>query len=513
MIRMEMQPNDAADARQTPAERTPEGRKKMPRREWVRRGLNLAMRWIVMGGALLWSPGAAQEPSVVLKSMDSLEKRLIKIEGDVAKLRKTGNAAPEKTAARPDSALPALSSRLDSLSARIDAVAAAAAKAHDTASAPQAAKSPAAVAAAPAGEIADLIREVRDLTSLLRQNRPPLASAPAATAASAPLPAAAIPSVTSPLPIAPGFELRGDIQIQGERKLTTQSRRDNLDDFWGRLNFGGEYKSAAFESKVNIRIFPEGFGFEPLTGATFDTSGQGSLKVQSQPQARVVINHAWVKYALGSYRLKAGRFETVETQSENFGNYVDLAPGGKFMSRPAVHNAVELSRARGPFAASLLLGTNDRKLDRGFLRLYGKYSPSPLLQASFGYRANAFDCFKYENESLLQRFDAGLLWAGLPGGWKAFAEAALLQNAGAGDDTPVLLGLQPNGGKVLDLISLEAEWSPTRRIAGRYKEWLANVHVRKALGRFKVDGGWYSDILDPAWDAFGVGMRVTSNIK
>jgi hypothetical protein len=382
-----------------------------------------------------------------------------------------------------------------------------------------------AAASARDGVIADLIREVKELTAMLK-GRPASTDASAAKAPSAPVPApaatassaapAASPKVTLVLP---GFEIKGDIQIQGERKLTAQSKRDNLDDFWGRVNFGGEYKSERFESKLNIRVFPEGFGFEPLTGATFDTAGQGSIKLQTQPQTRVVVNHAWVKTALGDYRLKVGRFETVETQSDNFGNYVDLPPSGKFMSRPAVHNAVEASRAFGPLGNSLLIGTNDRKLNRGFVRLYEKYSPSPKLTATLGYRANVFDRLKYQNEDILQRFDAGLLWGGLPRGWKVFAEAAVLQYPGIADDTPVLLGLQPGCGKVLDVLSLETEWSPTRKTpsqgsaAGEYKEWLFNVHARKIVGRLKVDAGWYSDPTDPDGSAFGAGLRVTSNIK
>lgn len=308
------------------------------------------------------------------------------------------------------------------------------------------------------------------------------------------------------------LDLKGDIQIQGERKFTSKSNRDNLDDFWGRLNFGAEYNAKDFQSKINIRIFPEGFGFEPLTGASFDTVGQGSLKVQTAQSSRIVINHAWAKYTLGMAKLKVGRFETVETRSDNFGNYVDLGTSGKYMSRPAVHNALEASAPLGPVAASVLLGTGDRKLNRGFLRLYGKYAPLPAVQLALGYRSNVFDRFRFPDDEILQRYDANAFFK-LPLGWAAFAEAAVLQAVGRDDETPLLLGVQPPMGKALDLLSLEAEWLPDRMTAKKDNAWLFNAHARKTMGRVKIDAGLYSDTADPAWNSAIFGLRMTSNIK
>jgi hypothetical protein len=471
---------------------------------------------LMLAGFLGIQPAAAQEPSVIIKSLDALDKRIIKVEAEMGRLKKSGTAAlPEKAASRPDSALPRLSLRLDSMLVRLNAL--------ETAAMPKTAPSadaPSAPVPAPplhpapqdsnrSGEIASLVREVKAMIEILKQGP----AQPHATPTAA-LKPAEDPKMPPPpaLPPANGLEIKGDIQIQGERKFTSASSRNNLDDFWGRLNFGVEYKAKDFESKVNIRIFPEGFGFEPLTGATFDTSGQGSLKLQTQPSSRVVINHAWVKYAMGIYRLKFGRFETLETQSSNFGNYVDLNPGGKFLSRPAAHNAVELAAAHGKFSGSAMLGTNDSKLNRGFLRLYEKYAFSPKVQAAVGYRANLFDRFKFPDQEILQRYDLNLV-LGLPGKWKAFAEAALLQAVDKDDETPLLIGIQPFTGKALDLLSLETEYVPDRLIAKESKEWLVNLHARKVMGRLKLESSLSSDLADPAGNAYGLGLRITSNIK
>ena len=466
----------------------------------------------------------AQDASIIIKSLDVLEKRIIKVEGEVGRLRKSQdlNGSATRPKDKPDSTQAGLAARLDSMRVRLLALESQAKAAPVPASiAPSAETAPSGKAdssgnaAAHSGEIASLIGEVREMIRILKGG--PASPQGKVAAAGAP-PAPSVPSVpsgksvsTPPAPVT-GLELKGDLQIQGERKITAASNRNNLDDFWGRLNFGAEYNEGDFQSKVNIRIFPEGFGFEPLTGATFDTTGQGSLKVQTQSSSRVVINHAWAKYAAGAYRLKFGRFENLETQSANFGNYVDLGPGGKFSSRPAVHNAIEATRILGRFSGSVLLGTNDNKINRGFLRLYEKFAFNPDLTAALGYRSNVFDRFKFPDQEILQRFDLNLI-VGLPMGWKAFAEGAVLQVSGKDDQTPLLLGVQPFTGKALNLLSLEAEYLPDRLVSGKSKELLMNVHARKVLGRLKLEGGLASDLADPEWNSYSFGFRVTSNIK
>lgn len=379
--------------------------------------------------------------------------------------------------------------------------------------------------------------EIRTLASLIRERVVPpdpqaqaaphaasLAAVPAASSANPAVPAAPVPApVAAPVPTpvqaakvppAPdgAFDLKADIQIQGERRLTSASHRDNLDDFWGRLNFGAEYKGRGFQSKANVRLFPEGFGFEPLTGATFDTSGQGALKTQSQPAARVVVNHAWARFEPGPVHVKVGRFETQESHSLSYGNYIDLGPSGRFLARPASHNALETGFARGPHATTALVGTGDRRLNRGFLRLLHRHRSKAGLDFALGYRANLFDRLQFPKDEVLQRFDANLL-VPLPRGFTAFAEAAALQVSGRDDDIPVLVGLRPPTGPWLDLVSLEAEWLADRKAGGRDKPLLFNLHARKSFGRARFEASLFSDAADRDADAFGLGLRMTSTLK
>jgi len=224
------------------------------------------------------------------------------------------------------------------------------------------------------------------------------------------------------------------------------------------------------------------------------------------------VNHAWVRFTPGAFGLRVGRFETQESQSATYGNYIDLGPSGSFLARPAVHNATEGTWGHGAWSSSVLLAASDRKLDHGFVRAFQKYAVPSGLQASLGYRANVFDRWKYPDAPILQRFDAGLLGP-LGGGWQAFAEAAVLQADHKDDDTPLLLGIRPPMGKYLDALSLEAEWLPNRKVAGKDKEILYNAYVRKAWGRTRLEAGLYSDSSDPDANAFSAGVRLTSSLK
>lgn len=385
----------------------------------------------------------------------------------------------------------------------------------------------------PGAGLDSLREEIRTLASLIRERVVPPAPQPAPASLAIPSASSAHPAglsapaapVAAPVPVpAPvqaakvpstpegAFDLKADIQIQGERRLTSASHRDNLDDFWGRLNFGAEYKGRGFQSKANVRLFPEGFGFEPLTGATFDTAGQGALKTQSQPAARVVVNHAWARFEPGPLHVKVGRFETQESHSLSYGNYIDLGPSGRFLARPASHNALETGLARGPHAATVLLGTGDRRLNRGFLRLLHRYRSTAGIDFALGYRANVFDRLQFPKDEVLQRFDANLL-VPLPQGFTVFAEAAVLQAAGHDDHKPVLVGLRTPTGSWLDHVSLEAEWLADRKAGGRDKPLLFNLHARKSFGRARFEASLFSDAADRDADAFGLGLRMTSTLK
>ena len=310
------------------------------------------------------------------------------------------------------------------------------------------------------------------------------------------------------------------MQVHGEKRLTSASGRDNLDLFWGRVNIGLDFKDERLQSKVNVRIFPEGFGFDPLTSVAYDTAGQGSIKSLAEPQAKVQLTQAWARYSWAAASLRVGRMETHDGPSESYGYYLDLGPGGKFLSRKpgSAHNALEVAVRRGPSTTSLALATTDRKVNRGYLRVQQKLALPPRWQAELGYRSNLFDRWKFPEAGILHRYSALVAYAPRPG-VLLFAEGALLQVMNREeDDIPVLAGVQFPAGPFADLVSLEAEYLSTRKVVtgtvSEDKGLLVNAYGRKKLWkRLNFDLGLFSDAARPDPAALGFGLRMTSAIK
>lgn len=309
------------------------------------------------------------------------------------------------------------------------------------------------------------------------------------------------------------FTFKGDVQLQGEKSFKDGWGNNNLDKLWGRLNFGAEYKEEAFSSKFNIRIFPEGFGFEPVVGASYDTTGVGSVKVATSEQSRTQINHAWVKQSFQDFAIRVGRFETKQTPSYFFGDYVDMGPGGNFGSRGAVHNATEITSENGGLSTSLILGVAEKHLNRGFLRLIETYRNPNGIEASFSFRSNVFDKLVFPDDPIHSRLTLSGKFS-KDGKKGVFAEAGMVQRDGADDQFPVLAGIFAPAGKAADKISLEIEYLVDRKVGGEDKPLLWHVYYGKKLfKRAAFDVGLSSDPAAPDAGDLLTSVRFTCGLK
>ncbi len=499
-------------------------------------------RWTVLAltFALMLGPWVgrlrAQEVSVLVQSMDNIEKRLNKVEADLQKIKKAGppvNAGSavnerKEPSARADSTAAKLSSNLssnlDSLKWKLELLASKVAKLD----ARRDSLDREGLADGLGKELGSLALEVKGLTAVLKSSSGPGATSPAkfaegttaVTSASAVSVSPPKPAEVVAKPPKPDLVLSGNVQIHGERKVTAAQNRDNLDLFWGRINIGLDYKDEQLQSKINVRIFPDGFGFEPLTGVTFDTVGQGSVKTKTEPQAKVQINNAWVRYSWPDIAVRVGRIEMHDGPSESYGFYIDEDPSGKFMSRKpgSGHNALEFTSQKVGFATSMILAAADKNLDRGYLRLQEKYQ-SPLgFQAGLGYRSNVFDQWRFPEDEIIQRFDATLAYE-IRKGILLFGESAMLQVQNRKeDDRPLLIGVQFPAAQFADLVSLEAEFLSNRQVKTgstlEDKTWLFNAYGRKKFfSRLNFEMGIFSDASRADAAALGMGLRMTSAIK
>ncbi len=182
---------------------------------------------------------------------------------------------------------------------------------------------------------------------------------------------------------------------------------DNLDQLFGRANFGMRYNSESFNAGLILRSYPAGFGYSPLIHVEFD-DWDWVLKEEREQVSKIQVLEAWAQYVFPNLSVKIGRFNTDNSVFSYFGNYLDLDPDPKFLSHYHSHNALMLTNTTGPVTSSIMLGVGDEKLNRGYLRIHEEIKPTENLTIALGYRSNIFDRVHFKDQELSHRMNAKL---------------------------------------------------------------------------------------------------------
>lgn len=327
----------------------------------------------------------------------------------------------------------------------------------------------------------------------------------------------------------PQFEVLGNVQIQAQKAFwdnaAANAKRNNLDEFWGRANFGGQFKAADFTTALNIRAFPEGWGYEPLTGLSVkDSTDTIKLGVSKTSIARFMIEQAWVKYAFGTLaELRIGRYSTTTSKTIHMGNLLDQNAGPGFQGRLAYHNAVDATILTGILSSNILLGAGDKSLNTGYLRIYESISLlEKKLQFAAGFRVNVFDRV-YNEDAALQPRIAILGEFEIIKNLKPYFEIGILDTARIKDEsefvTPMVFGTTIPAGSILNALVAEIEVQPGRTAIDKDKKirdvpvhW--NLYIDKKFGtRTRLQAGIFSDPAGASAGDVRFGLRYTGSLK
>jgi len=323
----------------------------------------------------------------------------------------------------------------------------------------------------------------------------------------------AAPDAPAPAKPASVLELNGSIQLQAQKALWDNNSENILDDFFGRANLGGTFKSDNFQANINIRAFPEGFGYEPIIGAAFDSS-TNAVEVQKTKIAKFQIEQAWVKYLWGTTSLQLGRFDRSLAKTPNLGNYIDQEPSGGYMAKGYYHHATELTVTTGLLSSAILLGAGDAKLNTGYLRIYESISPVTGMNIGAGYRSNLFDIAYNENATILNRFsfvaDYQVMKDLTP-----YVEFGILQKATNDEyDMPLLVGCKIPTASFFSTLAFELEIMSGRKIGGEDVPVLWNLYLDKKVGtRTRFQTGIFADPLGTKATDVKLAVRMTSLLK
>lgn len=202
--------------------------------------------------------------------------------------------------------------------------------------------------------------------------------------------------------LALGSDIKGSLEIQTAKTVYGSG---NVDQVFGRVNLQWAFsEDSTFSSLVHLRGFPGGFGYEPMIGASylpgeyqFINPAIINLPSPDSVLPTIQIFQAWVKYRFTDFDIRVGRLLTENSESKHFGNYLDISPGGSFMSaRVGVHNAVEFTSKYNNLTTQVHLALGDVVGNRGYLRVSESIQASPQLSFFLGVKSNIFDLIHYD---------------------------------------------------------------------------------------------------------------------
>lgn len=309
------------------------------------------------------------------------------------------------------------------------------------------------------------------------------------------------------------FNLNGNIQTQASKALYDNNKDNNLDGFWFRANFGGNYSSETFDAKVTIRMYAPNFN-------------GGADRFQADTYYG---NYKWSDLGLN---LKFGHWKTDTEGAGNFGAYLDkdISKRG-FLGRDYSHDAFELGWKKGMNLLNVMFATKDGNFNTGYVRVTDDIKLNKSFKLGLGYRANIIDPIQYTavvthrgslraNVKLAEKFAVYGEAAAIVTGKDKDVNAESIQNkeATASDyaqDTkyyPVYAGVEIPTAGILDKAFVEIEYIKDRDELNKDSDelgWAVGL-VKKIGSRSKAQVTLYSE---KKISEVALAARLTTTIK
>ncbi|MGM0462498.1 MAG: hypothetical protein ACQEQ4_08795 [Fibrobacterota bacterium] len=291
------------------------------------------------------------------------------------------------------------------------------------------------------------------------------------------------------------FVPRASVVIEAQKDLFSNGQDDNLDNWFGRLDLGGDLTKGASSVSALLRLYPAGFGHD-FRGPSLKTvdqyeyyqgfkvvSGPGGFpiyipyedtvlvgedtvvdleNIQEYSMERVQLYRALYTYEGANMNLRVGRDFVSRTNGVFFGNYID---GGLFSTsfddRGSFANFLEVEKDMGMTAFSIMLQATDPQLNKGNLRTFFRVNPLEDLSTSLEYKSNVFDIVYDDDVSVIHNFALNTEYV-FPQEAKVFAEMGV-NNIHSDLDAyvPVLVGVQYPVNEVLKFVQAELEMLKT----------------------------------------------------
>ena len=251
--------------------------------------------------------------------------------------------------------------------------------------------------------------------------------------------------------------------VVADKKLYNTPTTNNIDEMYGRAQVRPHFESEKYDGALCLYFYPEGFGYSLQHVQNQDDSTQ----ISEEPIGKTQIWEAWGLIKGYFTNFFFGRTLLYTSSASHFGNYLDEDAGGYFTGKGIFSNIIDIqSNLSTNDQLSIILGTNDTRLNTGFLRIWNQISFNKL-SVGTGYKSNMFDLVRDEKSLVLHQLAINFSYK-VTEKLTAYSETGFRnmgQNRG-GVDIPTLLGISGAVGP-LDLAALELEYYTAEDIGDR----------------------------------------------
>lgn len=301
------------------------------------------------------------------------------------------------------------------------------------------------------------------------------------------------------------------VQIHAEKSLYDNDSKDNIDYMFGRIFCSPHYENDKFEGKIRIMFYPEGFGYQVLRGIEQDSASK-SITSKATRIGKISIWEAYGRIKCPVVNFTFGRVYLGNTNGYYFGNYLDEDAGGYFEGKGIYSHVLDCGINLGKKDnLSVMLGTDDPRLNTGYLRLYNNLNLTDKLGVAVGYRSNLFDTYYNKDAIVSHNFMVSAQYS-VMSGMLAYVEAGFrnISSEETHAEVPVMLGVTIPTGKVLDDLDAEVEFYNSNKSASG-QAFGYSLFAKKVLVKDHVDlhFGFYSErkLNEP-----GLGLRLTGKL-
>ncbi len=285
-----------------------------------------------------------------------------------------------------------------------------------------------------------------------------------------------------------------------EKDVYDNGESNNVDDFWGRAAFGTSARLGNFSGEVVILAYPAGFGYQLMRGIQTEADAEAIIE-GTEKVARFDVHSAFIKHSTEKFILGIGRNILFNSNGAFFGNYIDEGPGGYFTGKGVYGNFVSFDFDYDIGSTSFVIGSNDSKLNTGYVRLFQNFPITENGNIGLGLQSDVLNKVHAPDSAVYGNATAMVNYA-INGTVNLYAEVGV---TGMSEDVdamvPVLAGVSFPAGKALDAVTFEMEYlnEDDRKMVGTEGDMkkespiMLGLDLKKALNEhFLLNAGIYT---------------------